>query len=94
MISTGRFFEFVQEFAKIHNEEQEDKTIWEYWLHKVFDKSLAEFKEALKTDNSAAPTQKELEETVLASFEMLDGFSLRGGAQEDGIIQTAGDDSD
>jgi len=93
MISTGRFCEFVQELIKTHNEEQEDKTIWEYWLHKVYDKSLGEFKESLKTESSAAPTQKELEETVLASFEMLEGFSLRGGAQ-DGIIQAAGDGSD
>jgi len=93
MISTGRFFEFVQEFVKTHNEEQEDKTIWEFWLHKVFDKSLEEFKASIKETNTAAPTQKELKETVQATFEMLDGFSLRGGAQ-DGDIQAAGDSSD
>ena len=91
MISTGRFSEFVKEIIEIHNEEQTDKTIWECWLHKVYDKSLGEFKESLKESNKAAPTQKELEETVRASFEMLEGFSLRGGAQ-DGIIQAAGDD--
>lgn len=69
--------------------------LWEIWIHKVFDnRSFKEFKEELKNTNNAAPTQKELEETVLASFEMLEGFSLRGGAQEDGIIQTAGDDCD
>lgn len=93
MISTGRFFEFVQEFVKTHNEEQEDKTIWEFWLHKVFDQSLEEFKESIKKTNTAAPTQKELKETVQATFDMLDGFSLRGGAQ-DGDIQAAGDSSD
>jgi DNA topoisomerase IB len=93
MISTGRFFEFVKEFVKTHNEEQEDKTIWEFWLHKVFDKSLEEFKESIKKTNTAAPTQKELKETVQATFDMLDGFSLRGGAQ-DGDIQAAGDSSD
>jgi hypothetical protein len=93
MISTGRLFEFVQEFIKTHNEEQEDKSIWEFWLHKVFDQSLQEFKETLKNTNIAAPTQKELEETVRASFEMLEGFSLRGGAQ-DGDISAAGDSSD
>lgn len=93
MISTGRFFEFVQEFVKTHNEEQEDKTIWEYWLHKVFDQTLEEFKESIKKTNTAAPTQKELKETVQATFNMLDGFSLRGGAQ-DGDISAAGDSSD
>lgn len=91
MISTARFSEFVKEVIKTHNEEQEDKTIWEFWLHKVYDKSLGEFKESLKEATKAAPTHKELEETVRASFEMLEGFSLRGGAQ-DGTIQAAGDD--
>ena len=78
---------------KTHNEEQEDKTIWDFWLHKVFDQSLEEFKESIKKTNTAAPTQKELKETVQATFDMLDGFSLRGGAQ-DGDIQAAGDSSD
>lgn len=78
---------------KTHNEEHEDKMLWEIWIHKVFDhRSFKEFKEALKNTNTAAPTQKELEETVRASFEMLNGFSLRGGAQ-DGTIQAAGDNS-
>ena len=81
----------MTEIIKTHNEEMEDKTIWEYYLHKVFDKSLKEFKESLAEQKKAAPTQEEIEETVLASFEMLEGFSLRGGAQ-DGTIQTAGDD--
>lgn len=94
MISTGRLTEFVHEFIKAHNEEQEEKTIWEYWLHKVFDKSLADFRATLKTDSvTAAPTQAEMEETIRASFEMLEGFSLRGGAQ-DGTISDTGYNSD
>lgn len=96
MISTGRLCEFIDEFVKIRNEEEEEKITWEFWLHKVFDKSYIEWKEALKptekTEN-AAPTQAEMEETVRASFAMLDGFSLRGGAQ-DGNIQAAGFNSD
>lgn len=83
----------MTEIIKTHIEEVEDKTVWEYYLHKVFDKSLKEFKESLAEQNKAAPTHKELEETVRASFEMLEGFSLRGGAQ-DGNIQVAGDSSD
>jgi hypothetical protein len=93
MISTGRFFEFVQEFVKTYLEEKKESEIWEYWLHKVFDQSLEEFKASIKETNTAAPTQKELKETVQATFDMLDGFSLRGGAQ-DGDIQAAGDSSD
>ena len=80
---------------KTHNEEQEDKTIWEFWLHKVFDKSWAEFRESLtpteKIEN-AAPTQTEMKEAIQASMQMLEGFSLGGGA--DGIIQAVGNNSD
>lgn len=86
----GRLTEFVHEFIKIHNEEQEEETIWEFWLHKVFDKSLADFRASIKQDSvKAAPTQTEIKETISASFDMLNGFSLRGGA--DGTIQAAGD---
>lgn len=78
---------------KTYLEEKKESEIWEFWLHKVFDKSLEEFKETIKKTNTAAPTQKELKETVQATFDMLDGFSLRGGAQ-DGDISAAGDSSD
>lgn len=94
MISTGRLCEFVEEFIKTHNEEEEHKATWEFWLHKVFDKSWAEFRESLnptETIENAAPTQAEMEETIRASFTMLEGFSLRGGA--DGTIQAAGNNS-
>ena len=94
MISTGRLYEFVCEFVKTHNDEEEEKSLWEFWLHKVSDQSWAEFRESIGSGNqAAAPTQNDIEETVRLSFEMLEGFSLRGGAQ-DGIIQAAGDNSD
>lgn len=95
MISTGRLCEFVEEFIKTHNEEEEHKATWEFWLHKVFDKSWEEFRESLnttETTENAAPPQAEMEETIRASFAMLEGFSLGGGA--DGTIQAAGNNSD
>lgn len=93
MISTGRFTEFVYSFVKASNEEKEEKTIWECWLYKVHDKSLKEFKEELKlkTTESAAPTQFDIQETVKVSFKMLEGFSLV--EVQDGTIQAAGDNS-
>lgn len=93
MISTGRFKEFVEEFIETHNQEEEDKSIWEFWLHKVYDQSWAEFRESQGLDKkTAAPTHIEIKKTVQASYKMLEGFSLRGGAQ-DGTIQAAGDNS-
>jgi len=93
MISTGRFGEFVDSFVDKYNEEQEEKILWEAWLHKVFDQtSFAEFKERARVNtHTAAPTQFDLQETFNTSFQMLEGFSLGGGA--DGTIQTAGDNS-
>lgn len=78
-----------------YNEEQEEKILWDAWLHKVFDKtSFAEFKERARANTqTAAPTQFDLQETFNTSFQMLEGFSLGGGAQEDDTIQTAGDNS-
>ena len=32
MLLMGRFREFVDEFIATHNEEQEDKTLWEFYL--------------------------------------------------------------
>lgn len=76
-----------------HYEEMADKQIWECWLHKVYDKSLNEFKEGLKTETeNAAPTQINVRETIQSSFQMLEGFSLVE-VQKDGTIQAAGDNS-
>ena len=93
MISTGRFTEFVFNFVKAANEEKEEKTIWECWLYKVHDKTLKEFRDELKqrTYESAAPTKMDLNETVKASFQMLESFSLV--EVQDATIQTAGDNS-
>lgn len=94
MISTGRLCEFVEEFIKTHNEEEEHKAAWEFWLHKIHNQSWAEFQESLnptETTEKAAPPQTEIRETISASFDLLNGFSLRGGA--DGIIRAAGDNS-
>lgn len=62
MILTGRFTEFVREFMKIRNEELVDQTRWEYWLHRVFDMSFADF--LAKTD-STQKTEEVLPDDVL-----------------------------
>ena len=76
---------------KTYNEEQEEKNLWEVWLHRAFDKSYKEFRELVKQEEIAAPTQEEIQETVQNSYEILAGFDMCGGA--DGDIQTAGDNS-
>lgn len=76
MIKTHRLNEFVCEFVKIHNEELEDKTQWEFFLHKVFDKTWVQFQEAIKGSSESEKTisDDELKSTVTASAEILKGF--------------------
>jgi hypothetical protein len=97
MIKTRRLEEFVLELVNIHNEEMEDKTLWEVWLHRIFDKGFAEFKESLGMGKeTAAPTQEEMRSTVQESFDILAGFVPDEGLvmDRDGTVQTAGNDSD
>lgn len=76
MILTGRICEFVQEFVKIKNEELADQTRWEFWLHKVFDMSFADF--LAKSENNRTegeiPSDEVLEMTVKDSMGMIIGF--------------------
>lgn len=63
------------ELVQLHNEEMEDKTLWEIWLHRIFDKTFADFKASLGMENeTAAPTQEEITSTVQESFNLLAGF--------------------
>ena len=76
MIQAGRLTEFIQEFVKIRNQELEDQTRWEFWLHKVFDMT---FKEFLSKTEQAAETDEVLPDdvlqaTVLESMEIINGF--------------------
>lgn len=76
MLMTGRFREFVDEFINIRNEETEEKTLWEFWLHKVIDKTYNEFLNSLKAEDDDAPTEEDLIATVTGSVGILHGFNL------------------
>lgn len=70
LIISERFTEFVLELLEIENEEM----MWEFYLHKVYDKSFDEFKESMK------PVPKEqLETTVQNSRSILNNFNPNGG---------------
>ena len=78
MILTRRFNEFVTEFVKLHNEEVEDSTAWDFWLHRIFDMDFKDFKAALNGEQAPgeAPSAAELESTVRDSMIMLQDFRL------------------
>lgn len=96
MIATGRLYEFVREVINIRNDEMVEQTSWEFWLHKVFDQSWADFRNEIPNDNSsttAAPTQEELKKTVSDSANMLKNFCPYSGGEQGGTVQTIGDNS-
>jgi hypothetical protein len=95
MIDTGRLFEFCREVIHIRNEELEEETAWEVWLHKVFEQSWQDFRASLNDDSTnAAPTQEDLKRTASESANLLANFRPPdGGGEQGGTVQTVGDDS-
>ena len=94
MIRMRRLEEFVCELVNIHNEEMEDKTLWDIWLHRIFDKGFDEFRKSVSGEKTAAPTSEELKSTVMESKNILAGFVPDEGlVDRGGTVQAAGNDS-
>lgn len=74
MIRTKRFLEFVQELIQTHNEDIREKTLWEFYLHRVFDESYQDFKDSLP-EEVHIPSDAELAETISCSVDILNGFN-------------------
>lgn len=93
MIRMRRLEEFVKELVTIHNEEMEDKTLWDIWLHRIFDKGFDEFKKSLSKNTEAAPTPEEIKSIAMDSKGILAGFVPDEGlVNGDGTVQAAGND--
>ena len=73
LILTNSTSEFISDMFKFINEEQEEKTQWEFFLHKVYDKTWKEFIDEIKTSNE----QKEIDlgATLNKSKNMLKNFT-------------------
>lgn len=95
MITTGRLTEFVDEIVGIHNEEEEERVLYEVWLHKVFDKGFDEFRESIgKENNTAAPTQEDIANTIRGSKDLLNSFVPHcGGVDRIGTVPAVGNNS-
>ena len=92
MVRAGRLHEFVNEIVHIRNEELEEETLWDIWLHRIFDKSFAEFKDALNRKETAAPTPEEIKSIAIDSQKILAGFAAdEGMVGRYGTVQAAGD---
>lgn len=75
MLESGSFHEAV---SNIWNFDQEDLS-WEYFLHKVWDKSFDEFKNEMSSENESKFIDKEVVgATVIKSKNILEGFAPEG----------------
>ncbi len=74
MIASGRMLEFVDKLIKMQNDEQESDTLWEFYLHRVFDKSYEAF---LRDSGKVKPPPEvkiDFEATIKQSENILTGF--------------------
>lgn len=71
MLQTGQLCDFIEELIQIMNEEVNEKTMWEYYLHRVFDKSFAEFMALNKEPEAEAMDNERMTEIVKDSLEIL-----------------------
>ncbi len=74
MLQAGRMCEFIVEVNDITADEKH----WDFYLHKVFDKSFADYlKEAQKPAEPETADMKQVETTVKNSMNILDTFIVR-----------------
>ncbi len=76
MISAGRLSEFIDEIISIRNEELNEKTAWEYYLHRIYDRSFEDFYNSAEKKESAEVDLNEIEATIKRSQEILKSFKL------------------
>ena len=94
MLMTGQLYRFVSEIIKTVNEELEEKTLWEFWLHKDWERSWSDFRKSLNDKPHAAPTQKETLDIVKESMSIMASFRPDGGGEQNESISSVRGDSD
>ena len=65
MISTYRFLDFISYLIKTVNRENKEKVQWDFFLHKVCDKSYGEFVEGLGLEIHESHPKTEVESSNL-----------------------------
>lgn len=75
-IRTHRFDWFLNQFILTINEESNDQVKWDYYLHRVFDKSFEEWDAENETMNKNKNiTKEQLETTLNNSLSILNKFN-------------------
>ena len=72
MLEAGQLVEFIDEMMQIRYEELQEKTMWEYYLHRVYDMSFEEFVQQTKEPPASEPMGEDrMVEIVKDSLEIL-----------------------
>ena len=82
MILTGRFHEFVVSLRDTDEKEKNDREIWEFYLHRVLDKSFDGFKEELRINAANRHlSERTIETTINHSMNILQNFNPEKGGE-------------
>ena len=76
LIFTNSLNNYVDDFFDFVIEERKEKTEWEFFLHKVYDKSWSEFSDSIKQSDNQEPI--DLGATLVKSKNMLNNFTPEG----------------
>ena len=76
LILTHSLNNFIDDFFDFIIEERKEKTEWEFFLHKVYDKSWGEFSDSIKQSNDQTPI--DLDATLTKSKNILNNFTPEG----------------
>ena len=80
MMQTGRFLEFARSFVSTINQEREEKANWEFYLHRVWDKTFEDFvAENNRGRADQEMSKKQVETTVTGSLAILKKFTPEKG---------------
>lgn len=73
LIQTGSLSGFIDDMFKFINEETQERTQWEFFLHKIYNESWNDFSDRIKSDENSKTV--DLGATLKNSREMLINFT-------------------
>ena len=73
LIQTSSFSSFIDDMFNFIYEEMEEKTQWEFFLHKIFNETWGDFRDRIKSEENSKTV--DLGATLKNSREMLINFT-------------------
>ena len=88
-LNVGRFSQFVEDFIITISKEENDKKLWEFYLHRGIEVSFNEFKESVEQQEQTRKQEeqtrqlsnKQIETTLQNTINMVNEFNSRKGGE-------------